>query len=340
MSFKLRIGIFVAVVLLAVAGTVVYVLRFKHDKDRAAAQAPAAAVRDDLTAVLAGPYLVFRNTAQGGDGYGRVAAVPLSAPGGPRALTPVSCDRVYAARGTAVCMVALRGLATTYQIKTLGPQWNVTSERPLPGLPSRTRLSRDGTLTATTTFVFGDSYNNPGQFSTRTLIGPTGASTATDIEKFDLVVDGKAVTAADKNLWGVTFVDDDQFYATAASGKTTWLVKGSLSGQRLIALRTDVECPSLSPDRTRIAFKKHGNLPNGKWRLSVLNLTTMQETPLAETHSIDDQAEWLDDQTVIYGLPRDVDGSASSDIWAVPSDGTGAPRLLVADAWSPAVVGR
>jgi hypothetical protein len=339
MTLRLRIGIFVAVVLVAVAGALVYVLRFKHEKDTAAAQAPAAPVRDDLTAVVAGPHLVFRNTAQG-NGYGRIAAVPLSAASGPRAITPAACDRVYAVKGTAVCLVALRGLATTYQVKTLGPQWNVTNERPLPGLPSRARLSRDGALTATTTFVYGDSYNNPGQFSTRTLIGPTGGADATDVEKFDLYVDGKLVTAADKNLWGVTFVDGDRFYATASSAKKTWLVQGSLSGRRVTALRTDVECPSLSPDGTRIAFKKHGDLPNGKWRLSVLDLTTMRETALAETHSVDDQAEWLDDQTVIYGLPRDSDGIASSDIWAVPADGTGAPRLLVADAWSPAVVGR
>ena len=59
---------------------------------------------------------------------------------------------------------------------------------------------------------------------------------------------------------------------------------------------------------------------------------------LAETHSVDDQVEWLDNTAVIYGLPRASAGSASSDIWTVPADGTGTPRLLVHDAWSPAVV--
>jgi hypothetical protein len=60
---------------------------------------------------------------------------------------------------------------------------------------------------------------------------------------------------------------------------------------------------------------------------------------LAETRSVDDQAEWLDDSTVLYGLPRTgQSGAATADIWAVRADGSGAPTVLVADAWSPAVV--
>ncbi|WP_328414052.1 hypothetical protein OG470_18930 [Micromonospora sp. NBC_00389] len=336
-GLRLRVGVFAGIVLVAVAGVVFYLRQVATNEADAATQTPAVPVRDDTASVVAGPHLVFRSTATGA-GYGRVAVAPLSAPAGPRAFTPASCDRVHAVRGTAVCLVALRGLATTYQVKILGPQWTAVSERPVPGLPSRARVSPHGTLTATTTFVYGDSYASPGQFSTRTMIGPTGGAEPIDIERFKLVVDGRTVTAADKNVWGVTFVDDDRFYATAASGKTTWLVEGSLSGQRLTALRQDVECPSLSPDRTRVAFKKRGDLPAGRWRLTVLDLTTGQETPLAETRSVDDQAEWLDDSIVVYGLPRDTNGSASSDVWAVPADGTGTPRVLVPDAWSPAIV--
>lgn len=335
-GLRLRVGLFAGVVLLAVAGVALYVERVGSTEAGAATQTP---VRDDTAAVVAGPHLVFRSTAPG-NGYGRVAVAPLSAPAGPRAFTPTSCDRVYAVQGTAACLVALRGLATTYQVKILGPEWTPVSERPLPGLPSRARLSPDGTLTATTTFVYGDSYNSPGQFSTRTLIGSTTGVDPTDIERFEFVVDGRTVTAADKNVWGVTFVDGDRFYATAASGRKTWLVAGSLSGRKLTALRQDVECPSLSPDGKRVAFKKRGDLPPGKWRLTVLDLASGRETPLAETRSVDDQAEWLDDSTVVYGLPRDTNGSASSDVWAVPADGTGTPRVLVPDAWSPAVVAR
>jgi hypothetical protein len=335
---RTRLAIFAVVLLVALGGAAYYVMQVWQNHADAAARPPAVPVGGDPSAVATGPHVVFRSTAQG-SGYGQVAVVPLDAPNGPRAFTPASCERVYAVRDTAVCLVALRGLATTYEVKVLGPQWKEESEKPLAGLPSRARISRDGALTATTTFVYGDSYNAPGQFSTRTVIGRTdGTGDATDIEGFELVVDGKVVTAVDKNLWGVTFVDNDVFYATAASGKKTWLVKGSLAAKRVVSVRQDVECPSLSPDGNRVAFKKRGDLPNGHWRLSVLDLATGRVTETAETRNIDDQAEWLDNATVIYGIGRQGDGTASSDIWAVPADGTGTARLLIADAWSPAVV--
>jgi Tol biopolymer transport system component len=92
----------------------------------------------------------------------------------------------------------------------------------------------------------------------------------------------------------------------------------------------DVECPSLSPDGTRIAYKKRVGAGGKRWRPYVLDLQTMRETPLAETHSVDDQAEWLDDRHVLYGLDE--------SIWAVPADGSGRPAAYARQADSPAVV--
>ncbi|HET9667579.1 MAG TPA: hypothetical protein VFP09_12510, partial [Desertimonas sp.] len=89
----------------------------------------------------------------------------------------------------------------------------------------------------------------------------------------------------------------------------------------------NVECPSLSPDETRIAFKRReGN----SWRLHVLDLRTKRETALAETRSVDDQVEWLDDERILYGL--------IDDIWVVSADGSGEPSVYIPDALSPAVV--
>ena len=62
----------------------------------------------------------------------------------------------------------------------------------------------------------------------------------------------------------------------------------------------------------------------------MLDLATMRETPLAETRSVDDQAEWLDDDRVLYGI----DG----EVWVVSADGTGKPSRYMAEADSPAVV--
>ncbi|GAA1613243.1 hypothetical protein [Actinoplanes couchii] len=337
MTARNRIAGLLAVLLAAVIGAAGYVWKVHRDQATTLAAASAVAQGGDLASLRARPHLVFRSTALG-EGYGRVAVVPLSDPGGPRAITPVSCERVHATGAGAVCLAAERGIVTTYRGRLLDTSWQPVRDLPLTGLPSRARMSRDGSLVATTTFVFGDSYANPGQFSTRTVVTRTDGVVVGDIEKFTLTVNGRVVTAADKNLWGVTFLDDDTFYATAASGGRTWLVKGSLTARTATSVRGDVECPSLSPDRTRVAFKKHGDLPAGKWRLAVLDLTTGVETELAETRSVDDQAEWLDDDTVVYGLSRQDSGSASSDVWQVPADGTGEPEVLVGDAWSPAVV--
>jgi hypothetical protein len=288
-----------------------------------------------LTAVSAGPHVVFRSTAQGA-GDARLAVASLADPDGPRAFIPASCDRAYGGRDGTVCLLANRGNATTYRVRTLDGAWNVDTDAPLGGLLSRARLSPDGSLIATTTFVYGDSYTNPGQFSIRTLISRAGGGQLSDLEQFTLLVDGRQVTAADRNLWGVTFADDDTFYATAATSGRTWLVRGSIAGRRLTSIRAAVECPSLSPDGTRIAFKKHGSLPPGQWRLAVSDLATGRETLLAEQRNVDDQVEWLDNGTVLYGLPRT--RAATQDVWEVPADGTGAARVFVHDAWSPSVV--
>ena len=337
MSPRTRIAVLLGLAVLLAVGATLYVLVAHKQQGDRAANAPAVASRDDLAAVSGQTHLVFRSTALG-TGYGQVALVPLSRPDGPRAFTTASCERVFAVVGTAVCLSADRGVVTTYQSQILGADWKLAQDLPLTGLPSRARLSKDGSLVATTTFVFGDSYANPGQFSTRTLVSKVGAKTTDDLEAFSLTVDGRTNTAADRNLWGVTFADDDVFYATAATGGKTYLVRGSLAGRSLVSIRGDVECPSLSPDGKRIAFKKHGSLPAGKWRLAVVDLASGKETLMSEERSVDDQAVWLDNDHVIYGLPRTANGTASSDIWMVNADGSGAPKLLVHDAWSPSVV--
>ena len=87
-------------------------------------------------------------------------------------------------------------------------------------------------------------------------------------------------------------------------------------------LRTGVECPSLSPDGTRIAFKKRNPGTVVTWGISVLDLATLEDHPLAETRNVDDQVEWLDDQTVIYGLPQD-----AGEVNAVAEVSPGTPVL-------------
>ncbi|WCI08774.1 hypothetical protein PJ267_01290 [Arthrobacter sp. OVS8] len=209
-------------------------------------------------AVLDKASVLFRNTAPG-QGYGTIGVVPLSDPAGERSLAAVACDRVYGTLQHIVCLKTNRGLVTNFEAVMLTPDWRQAGSWSLPGIPSRTRISPDGSLVATTVFVSGHSYGN-GSFSTATSIASVqGGTVAGNLEDFALLVNGARVTAADRNIWGVTFAPGqrDTFYATAASSGRIWLVKGSISARTLTAVHDGVECPSLSPDGTRIAYKKN-----------------------------------------------------------------------------------
>jgi hypothetical protein len=186
-------------------------------------------------------------------------------------------------------------------------------------------------------FVSGDSYSG-GRFSTRVGMLDTRAQRLVPtLEDWAITVGGKPYKAVDLNFWGVTFTADDRrFYATMSTAGRRYLVEGDLAARTVRTLRENVECPSLSPDGTRLAFKSAVDGDPGRgWRLSVLDLATMRETRLAETRSVDDQAAWLDGDTVAYAVRR---GPGESDVWGVPADGSGKPRLLVGDATSPAAL--
>jgi hypothetical protein len=327
------VGVATVCVLAPVAYGVAQGARFHEQRSHGPRVAHTAPTSYD-----AEPRIVFRNTAIGSS-YGVVATVPLSDPEAPRALSDVPCDRVDATRTVLSCLRVQRGVVTSYQWLDLAPDLSQRDVHPLRGLPSRTRLSADGRLEASTSFVAGHSYMTTG-FSTATEIREVGGRSFGNLERFSLSIDGHRVTARDRNIWGVTFASDDHtFYATAATGGTTYLVRGDLSTRTLTAVRAGPECPSLSPDGTRVAYKLARSQRGPRhWDLAVLDLRTGRQRVLrSETHSVDDQVEWLDDSTLLYGLPR-ADQAGVSDVWALAADGSGGPRRLLSQAWSPAVV--
>jgi hypothetical protein len=284
--------------------------------------------KDRLTFVnaAAGPY----RTA--------VASVPSTDPGGGRTASDLKCVRFYAANGTGVCLQSNPGvLKQSNRALLLDADLRTERTFPLAGTPSRARVSPSGRFAAWTVFVSGESYAS-AFFSTRTSILDTETmKLIPSLETFDITLDGKSYEAADVNFWGVTFAaDDDTFYATLNTANKTYLVRGSISRQSVTTLLENVECPSLSPDGTRVAFKKRALSRTDLWREHVLDLRTMKDTALAERHSVDDQATWLDNETVAYALPTSEGKAGSSDLWSVPANGTGSPRLLIAGASSPA----
>jgi hypothetical protein len=337
-----RLTIFGIVCVLCIVGAVAVVLRGGSAEDPTVGTGGGVAAVP-VSSLTTKPHAVFVDTRVG-EGFGRVAVSdPAAGPDSAPALTDLRCERVDMVADRGLCLSAKRGAVTTYHLSVFDGDFKVLSTRDLPGLPSRARVSPDGTRGAMTTFVSGDSYLTPGQFSTRTELLDLRAGTSFgDLETFTVIRDGEPFSRVDFNFWGVTFspTDPDRFYATLGTGGSQYLVEGDFAGRRVTVLREGVECPSLSPDGTRIAFKKRVDLGMGRteWRLAVLDLATLTDRPLTETRNVDDQAMWLDDTTVLYGVPRAASGTPTRDTYAVAADGSGEPRLLVPGASSLRVV--
>ena len=211
---------------------------------------------------------------------------------------------------------------------------------PLDGSPSRARVSADGRVGAITVFDTGIHSYSATTFSTITLlIDMTTGERLGNLEDFSTWRDGVRIKAADFNFWGVTFArDPTTFYATLRTAGVTYLVRGDLALRKLTVLRENVECPSLSPDNRRIAFKKRVGPASAPWRLYVLDVDSLTEHEISTEHrSVDDQIEWLDDRQVLYGVPRP-SPSAVSDVWVTPVDGSAEPRVFLPEAESPVVV--
>jgi hypothetical protein len=279
----------------------------------------------------AAPQVMFQNVDRD-DGYGQVATVPVDDADGPRTMTGLTCERVHFAADRGLCLVPVHGLVSTYDEIVFDADFRPIHRIELAGAPTRARISPDGRHGAATVFVYGHSYADANFSTQTTIIDMATATSFGDLETFTTLRDDAVWASEDFNFWGVTFwpEESDRFYATVRSSGTTHLVEGDLKTRTLRVLRENVECPSLSPDGTRIAFKKLTEGFVGQWRLHVLDLATMEETPLAETRNIDDQVEWLDDESVLYG-----DGQ---DVWTVPADGSGSPKMFIAEALSPAVI--
>jgi hypothetical protein len=291
---------------------------------------PVAGASPAAQVALAPGDIVFRNLdRRDSSHYGFTAAAPLGSTG-KRRIAPLVCGRIYFAARRGLCLEPA-GALVKQRVTILGPGLKPLKDLTLTGVPSRARVSPDGRYGAVTFFVYGHSYATPGSFSTATtIIDLEREKSLANVESFRVTRDGKEFDSPDFNFWGVSFAaHSDRFYATLSSRGTTYLVEGSVSKRTARVLREGVECPSLSPDQRRIAFKKRDG-EGGRWRLHVLDLATLRDRPLAETRSVDDQAEWLDNELVLYG--RD------ESVWVVPADGRGAPRRLLEGADSPAVI--
>jgi hypothetical protein len=288
----------------------------------------------------AGASVLYRRTGGSADASTLMIAA-LEPPGARPVTVPFACDRVSFAAGQGICLQTDRGLFTSYNAVLFDAAMKPRHSIKLAGSPSRTRVSADGRLGAVTVFVTGQAHGySSAAFSTKTsLIDMASGDELTDLEQFTTWKDGVKIHAADFNFWGVTFAKNSNlFYATLKTNGKTYLVQGDLGLRKLTVLHENVECPSLSPNNRLIAYKKRTGPDLAPWSIYVLDLATMTEHAIsAETRSVDDQLEWLDETHVLYGMRRSSQ-SALSDVWVAPIEGRDTARVFIAEGESPIVV--
>ena len=304
-----------------------------------ALESPGTAPSPAPTAPAPAPRkILFRHNAVDAH-YGELAMIDYPGPGPRRFVGSLSCEAVHFAAGRGICLTADRGVFTTFAAKVLDARFQTLFTLPLKGGPSRCRVSRNGKLAAMTVFITGHSYASL-DFSTQTLLlDTTTGQVLADLEEFSFTRDGRPFSSKDFNLWGVTFAPDSKtFYSTLSTNRQHFLVRGDLAQRTATVIHENVECPSLSPDGKRIAYKKRLPTPGRvEWQLHVLDLASGREIPLAEKRSADDQIEWLDDGNVLYALPQN-EQSASTDVWRASVDGRRRPEIFLTAASSPAVI--
>lgn len=344
---RIFLWILLACLVLAVGYTSWGILRVRASAGLIQAQGDPQLVSQpsDLEAIQNRPHVIYLRQEQAPYGQVNLAGLESDSPKG-SLQTDLTCDRIYFAGSNGICLrydpsdaSASDPLAAPRVWLTLfGPDFKPRHRLSVDGVLSRARVSPDGKYAAYTLFVTGHSYSDPNMSTVTALLDAATGESLGNLEEFETWKDEKLFQAPDFNFWGVTFAKDSNlFYATLRSGETTYLVQGDVSARKLTVLHENVECPSISPDGTRIAFKKRAPGLVHRWQLTVLNLTTMQETELAEKEGIDDQVEWLDDQHVLY-QKTDYDPPKWVSVFVVPADGSGKPEVFIPNATSPVVV--
>lgn len=292
---------------------------------------------NELEAIQSQPHLLFVNLKRPDIAQVRLAGLDTPFPG--RAQTELTCERIHYAAGNGIClMYDTSGLAPLVSVTLFGSDFKPRYEFSTEGILSRARVSPDGRYAAFTVFLTGHSYNDANMSTATFLLDTATGTNLGNLEEFETWKDGHLYKAPEFNFWGVTFAQDsNRFYVTLRHDKTTYLMQGDVAARKLTVLHENVECPSLSPDGTRIAFKK--STSTFLWQLTVLDLATMKEIPLAERESIDDQVEWLDNEHILYQkIDYDYDPPEWVSVFVLPADGSGKPEVLMPNALSPVVV--
>lgn len=340
----------VSLLLVCVAGlgTYVYLRRPHRASDTISltqAVSPATSVADGehrnaipLDALRRAPHVVYRSARA--REFGQLVVASLAHPETERAVTRLQCERGHADRRGGICLTYDRDeLTPNFRALFFDGDFHVVHTAAVGGYPSRTQLSADGRYAASTVFTTGDSYDS--EFSTRTTVFDRSNGTALpDLEQFTVTKDGQPFKRVDFNFWGVTFTSDSvRFYATLSTRGTAYLVSGNLTERTMRVEQENVECPSLAPDGKHLVFKRRDR-EKAITQLYVLDTSSWQARPLpGESRHIDDQAAWLDEDHVLYGVTTAGAPEQALNVWVASiSSGATPPRVFLAGASSPSVV--
>lgn len=339
-----RIWLFVAVVAVSIGGVAAYVAWRSPATDArqstllADFSEPVDAAQ--VSRIRQVPHLMFLSGAT--DSFGHVSLATIDAPSSPVLLATPTCERSHFATAGGLCLDLNReSMEPRAHAVLLDANFRARAQLPLIGLPIRARVSPDFRWGAATVFATGESY--AGDFTTRTtIIDLTRGEAIGDLEQFTTERDGKPFKAIDFNFWGVTFfANGDRFLATLGTGGQRFLVEGDIPRRHMTVRGRDVECPSLSPDGQRIVFKRATKGASG-WRLWARDLNSGEEWPITnENRDVDDQAEWLDNHKVLYGVfPVQGIPHGSTSIWVsdVSRESGFDAEIFVRDASSPSVI--
>jgi hypothetical protein len=259
-----------------------------------------------------------------------LAVASLSDLQGVRAISDLRCERAAYAGGRGICLIRGGGEDVESEVEIFDSNFHVDRRIEVEGAPSMASVSTDGRYGAMTMFAPGEEDSGESSSTETTVLDLETGREAVDLEKLPLTKDGRPFSSDGLAFSGVTFADDDDhFYASLGLDANSYLIQGSLRDRKLKVIGEDVNSPSLSPDGTRLAFRRVVG-GAGNWRLFVLDLRTMKATRLAGDDPIDDQAQWLDDGRVGY--------SNDNKLWAVAADGSGQPRQILPYAFSPTVI--